>query len=165
MADTLIGKGFVVGTGGTYTGYATNGTAMSSGYVTNKIPVDEGINLSHNAEVERVQDADGDYCALILTAEYVEATFEMRPEGTTIANALGAATMPQIGATFVITGLPIIACGQFSDVFNVGGDGIQLNRWVYEGGGSIRMTNTGKAMTTLPLRRYPSLAPAAAITE
>ena len=174
MAAILQGKGYVFGTSaagvvGSYLGYLTStdgSSAMTAGYVATKIPVAEGASLSHNAEVERVQDTDGDYTGLIITAEYVECTFDMRPEGSSVANALGAATIPPVGATFVITNLPIIAAGSFADVLNVdtGGSAPETHRWVYEGGGSLRLSNTGKAMVTLPLRRYPGIAPAGNVT-
>ena len=167
MATVQQGKAFVIGTGaGTYTGYDTAGSAMSTGYVTNKIPATEGVGLTQNADVERVQDGYGDIVAVIMRGEYFEATFDFRPEGSTTANALGAATLPPVGATFVIAGLPVVAAGPFADIFNTATDASGAKRWIYEGGGQLRLTNTGKGMTTLPLRRYFGIpAPAAAILD
>lgn len=158
MAVTLQGKGLVFGTPASYTAYDTNNNSLGAGYIS---PATEGVSVTHNADVERIQDSDGDYCGIILTGEYVECTFDLRPEGTSVANAKLAATIIPIGGTVAITGMPIIAVGEFSDVFNT--DSGETNKWVYEGGASLRGTNTGKYMVTLPLRRYGGIAPAAAL--
>lgn len=159
MAATFQGKAFVYGTPASYTAFGLNNVSLGAGYVS---PATEGASVSHNAEVERVQDSDGDYAAVIMTAEYVECTFELRPEAASAADARLSATLPPVGATFQITGMPIIKVGAFTDVFNT--NGTDTKKWIYEGGGSVRGTNTGKYMVTLPLRRYQGITPGEAIT-
>lgn len=159
MAVTFQGKGFVFGTPASYTAFDTANTTLGAGYVS---PSTEGATVSHNTEVERVQDSDGDIVAVIMTGEYVECSFDLRPEGSTVANARLAATLPPVGATFQITGMPIIKVGAFVDVFNT--DGSDTKKWIYEGGGQVRGTNTGKYTVTLPLRRYQGITPGAVIS-
>lgn len=159
MAVTFQGKGYVYGTPASFTAYDTSNVSLGAGYIS---PATESASVTHNADVERVQDSDGDFAAVIMTGEYVECAFDLRPEGTSVANAKLAATLPPIGATFQITGMPIIAVGAFVDVFNT--DGSDAKKWIYEGGGQLRMTNTGKAMVSLTLRRYQGITPGAAIT-
>ena len=159
MAVTFQGKGYVYGTPASYTAFDTANTTLGAGYLS---PATEGVSVTHNADVERVQDADGDFAAVILTGEYVECSFDLRPEGSSVSDARLAATLPPIGATFQITGMPIIKVGAFVDVFNTNGS--DAKKWIYEGGGQVRGTNTGKYMVTLPLRRYQGITPGAAIT-
>lgn len=162
MAVTFQGKGYVYGTPATFVLYApSDGATPISGYIS---PAAEGISISHNAEAERVQDSDGDYAAVIITAEYIECTFELRCEGTSVANALASTKLPPVGSTVKISGAKAYPVGSFTDAINTATDFSGNRPWVYEGGGSLRATNTGKTMLTLPLRRYPAFDVGTAIS-
>ena len=70
------------------------------------------------------------------------------PSADTFANAKIAASLPKVN------GYAEIASSDGPTVGGVSLDGT----YVYSGGGSIKMTNSGKAMVTITVTKYPSLA-------
>ncbi len=130
-----------------------------AGYVSPNL---QTLRLQHAAESDKIKGQAGNTTGLILQDDMLECTFEVIPEGTTVANAKTSAGLPAAGTTFTITGLPIIAAGGFADALNTGGGNTQP--WIYEGGGQIHGDKAGKWTATLPLKRYPGITSGTAIT-
>jgi hypothetical protein len=165
MAEVLHGKGYIFGAKpSTFVLYPNDNAAAVEGYV---VPSIEGANLTYSANLEEVMNDDGEIVATIHTGGYIEASFDLLPEGATIADAKSSARIPEKGDTLVITGMPVVACGPFSDAFNVttGGGTILDNRWVAVGNGSLRLVKAGKATATAVFRRYENIAPTVGITS
>lgn len=158
MATKFQGKGYVYGNPGAFVLYPNDSGTAISGYIS---PAIESCNLTYNAEIEEIKSEGGDIVATIHSGGHLEATFELRPEGDSVAEAKASARIPDMGATMQLTGMPVIAAGPFSDAFNTDGSGILANRWLATGQGSIRTTQSGKAMVTATFRRYEYLAPTA----
>lgn len=154
---TQIGKGHIHG--------LDDGTPLAqadlSGYVSPKI---ETLRLSHGSDVDRIKGGQGNSEAAIYQDEFLECTFEVIPQGTTIANAKKAAGLPQPGQGFTTSGMEVIEIGSWADALNVTVGDPGANPWIYEGGGSINGFTDQKWSLSLPLRRYRSISSVTAIT-
>lgn len=135
------------------------GCASLSGYISPNL---QSLRLTHSADVDRVKGQAGKTTGVIAEDDVIECTFEVIPEGTTIANAKKAAGVPAAGATFTITGLPIIAFGGFTDALNT--DAGNTQPWVYEGGANLNGAANGKWTLTITLKRYLQITSGTAIT-
>ena len=140
-------------------GAASAWQTLTGSYVTPNL---QSLRVTHTAEVDRIRGQDGTYTSLICDGEMIECEFTVIPEGTTTANAKISATLPRAGEAFAITGLPIIAVGDFEDALNTDGDNTQP--WFYEGGGTVNLTNTEKATMTMTLHRYVGITSALRIS-
>jgi hypothetical protein len=130
-------------------------TELFSGYV---FPNVQAADISHEAESDRVKSSSGEYTGIILSGEKLSCSFDLIPEGDTLAHAAVAGSLPPIGSTFDLRGLPVVAAGSWSDAFNVSASGSYLqNRWIYEGGGTVSGKNTGNFTMRVTLHRYPSI--------
>ena len=89
----------------------------------------------------------------------ITLTVNFIPSGTSVANALLAASLPDVNGTCVISGAPVIEVGGYVDALNApGSPGTGPGgRWIYAGGGSIKTTQTGKATGTITLKRYSGM--------
>jgi len=154
----LFGTSSVAATPVTFTIYNQSNTSLGAGYV---MPTVTGYNLTHNAEVARTKDGNGDIDAVTGHGEYIECQFDLLATGTSLANARLSATVPPVMSTVVIAGADVIACGPFADAVNSGSG----SRWIYEGGGSVKFTADGHATLSLTLRRYPNITGGVAITD
>lgn len=128
-----------------------------SGYVSPNL---QSLRVNHTADAERVKGQSGKTTGLIYEDDVLECTFEVIPEGTTVANAKKSAGLPAAGTAFTISGLPVFEMGGFADALNDAG----TNPWIYEGGGSITLIAAGKSTLTLPMKRYPQVASGTAVT-
>ncbi len=159
---TQLAKGHIYSlSGAALTADSGNWATMTASYVSPNL---QSLRVTHNAEVDRIRGQTGRYQSLIGDAEMLECEFTVIPEGATIANAKTSATLPQVLECFAITGLPVIAMGEFADALNVGA-APNNSVWVYEGGGSINGTNTEKWTMTLPLKRYKDITAGTKITS
>ena len=164
MAFATHGKGPLFGTSAVaitpvaFSIYQATSASPISGYI---MPTVTGYNLTHNGEVARTKDGNGDIDAVTGHGEFIEGQFEMLCTGTSLANARISATIPTLMATVVISGADVIACGPFADAVNSGSG----SRWIYEGGGSVKFSQDGHATLSLTLRRYPNIAGGVAITD
>jgi hypothetical protein len=127
-----------------------------SGYV---MPTVSNYDLTHNASSVQASDGSGNIDASATFGEFLEATFELMPAGSSLANAEASARLPALGSTLVITGANTIAAGSFADAINGASP-----RWIYEGGGSVRFASDGFSTVSITCRRYPSIAATAAAT-
>jgi hypothetical protein len=129
----------------------------SAGYV---MPTVSNYDLTHNASSTQSSNGSGDIDASATFGEFLEATFELVPAGSSLANAELSCRIPPLGATLVISGANTITAGSFADAINSGSG----SRWIYEGGGSLRFTSDGFASVSITCRRYPSIAATTAAT-
>jgi hypothetical protein len=135
-----------------FTQYLANTTEITgSGFI---MPTVSNYDLTHNASSIQSSNGSGDIDASATYGEFLEATFELVPQGTTIGNAELSCRIPQLGSTFVIANANVVSCGSFADAINSGSG----SRWIYEGGGSLRASSDGFATVSLTLRRYPNIA-------
>lgn len=152
--STQIGTGHIHSlTGGAL------GCAALAGYVSPNLTT---LRLSHAAEVDNIKGQTGKTTGSISEDDTLECTFDFLPEGTTIANAKLSAGLPAANSGFTITGLPIIACGGFTDALNTNAGNTQP--WIYQGGGTINGPADGKWTATLPMKRFLQITSATAIT-
>jgi hypothetical protein len=148
------GKGHIFGLSG-----ATLGCASLSGYVSPNL---QAFRLTHNGDTERINGQDGEIGSLIHKGEFLELEFTVIPEGSSVANARLSAGLPVVGQVFGVSGLPVLAIGQFVDALNTVSTNTQP--WFYEGGGSINGSSTEKATMTLPLKRYYGITSGTPVT-
>lgn len=154
MAVTLLGKGAVYGMASIAVGI----TALS-GYVSPKF---ETLSLSHQGQFGEEEDTGGNVDMLFANERGVECQFRFKPKGSNIANAKLSLGIPTMGAGVTITGLPIVAFGGFTDVFNTNAGNTQP--WFYIGNATIEGVSNGLWTATFTLRRYIGITSATAIT-
>jgi len=123
-----------------------------AGYVSPNV---QSLKVSHSADRIAVKSMAGVTTGLIFNDDQLECTFEVIPEGTTIANAKLAAGIPAAGTSFTISGLAVITCGGIADALN--------GLWIYEGGGSVNGVSDDKWTLTMPMKRYPGISSGTAI--
>lgn len=135
-------------------------TELFTGFV---FPNVQSADLTHEGDSERIKSSSGEFTGIIVSGEKLSCTFDIVPEATfetdsvtTLTNAGTAASLPPLGSTFKLNGLPVIAVGSFSDAFNVAASGaVVQNRWIYEGGGTESGKNTSHYTMRITLHRYP----------
>lgn len=166
MAQATQGAAKIYGTSAdpatpmTFTLYGLNGSSVA-GYV---VPSVTGVSITHNTENSRTKNSGGEYDSTTCHGEFLEGQFDLLPSGTTEANAILSARIPAAGSTMVIAGASVIPCGSWADAVNVaGGSAPETSRWIYEGGGNLRMTNDGHTVASLTFRRYPNIVGGTAI--
>src|SRR6267154_2861910 len=144
---TQVGKGHVYGLSGGAIAFTAPSGSSVSGYISPNL---QSLRITHQGKLDEIKGQDGEYNSFITSAEKVECEFTYIPEGTTIANAKLSAQFPPLGSSGVISGLPVIFCGSFSDVFNTG-------VWYYQGGGSDSGPHDSNWTGTFTLHRYPGI--------
>ena len=119
----------------------------------------EGFDLSHECDTEEVKNTSGEVVGHIVSNNRLSLNVNCIPSGSTVALALITAYLADGNGTAVISGAKEVTCGGVANAINTSASG----RWIYAGGGSVKFTNSGKAMVNLPLKKYPSITAAAAI--
>ena len=148
----------------TITIYDFNGDSLNGaspvGFI---VPEFVSASVSVQSKSSMTENYQGDISAVHFCGTYFEASLRMKPFAeyitniaTTAANALKSATLLQPGFTAVITGMPIVRADPFTDIWNVGGTGTQLHRWVIFGG-NLDLSNSDAAGSVITLRRFPSI--------
>lgn len=157
MANTQ-GTKYVFGSPATLALYDAAGALVVTGYVSPDI---ESYDITHEADTEEVRNSSGEVVGHIGYNNRLTLTVNFIPSGASTANALLAASLPDVNGTCVITGAPVIEIGGYADAINAATG----NRWIYAGGGSIKTTQTGKATGTITLKRYTNLTASGAATN
>ena len=135
------------------------GIASLSGYVSPKF---ETLSLSGQSDFLEEQSQTGDVDQVVGVNKGVQCQFNFKPRGTTFANARLSLGIPNICAGVTITGLDIIACFGFTDVFNTNAGNTQP--WLFNGDFTIEGTHTGLWTANLTLRRFTGITSATAIS-
>ena len=157
MANTQ-GNKYVFGSPASLALYDAAGALVVTGYVSPDI---ESYDITHEADTEEVRNSAGEVVGHIGYNNRLTLTVNFIPSGASTANALLAASLPDVNGTCVITGAPVIEIGGYTDAINAATG----NRWIYAGGGSIKTTQTGKATGTITLKRYANLTASGAATN
>lgn len=157
MANTQ-GNKYVFGSPASLALYDAAGALIVTGYVSPDI---ESYDITHEADTEEVRNSAGEVVGHIGYNNRLTLTVNFIPSGASTANALLAASLPDVNGTCVITGAPVIEIGGYTDAINAATG----NRWIYAGGGSIKTTQTGKATGTITLKRYANLTASGAATN
>jgi len=157
MANTQ-GSKYVFGSPASLALYDAAGALVVTGYVSPDI---ESYDITHEADTEEVRNSAGEVVGHIGYNNRLTLTVNFIPSGASTANALLAASLPDVNGTCVITGAPVIEIGGYADAINAATG----NRWIYAGGGSIKTTQTGKATGTITLKRYTNLTASGAATN
>jgi len=119
----------------------------------------EGFDLSHECDTEEVKNTSGEVVGHIVSNNRLSLNVNCIPSGSTAALALITSYLADGNGTAVISGAKEVTCGGVANAINTSASG----RWIYAGGGSVKFTNAGKAMVTLPLKKYPSITALTAI--
>lgn len=150
---TSKGLALVYGSKGTiqlYTVGALNAlTPLTSGTITTI----ESYDATHEADVEQIKNSSGDVVAQVSANERISLNVTFIPSASDFAQAKLAAGIPKVNGYAAIAG---------SDGVTVGGVSIDGD-YVYSGGGSVKFTNSGKAMVTITVTKYPSLTGTATV--
>lgn len=165
MGASSQGKAPIFGVGAiTFTLYPPDSGTAVSGYV---MPTVNSANITHNGQTNETKNTSGDVDAVTVSGEYIECAFTLIPTGTSNANALLAATVPEANSTVTISGARQIAVGPFADALNVASSGSlpDTARWIYTTGGSLAISSEGHAALNLTMRRYPAIAGGIAIAS
>lgn len=157
MANTQ-GSKYVFGSPATLALYDAAGALVVTGYVSPDI---ESYDITHEADTEEVRNSAGEVVGHIGYNNRLTLTVNFIPSGTSTANALLSATLPDVNGTCIISGAPVIKIGGYTDAINAATG----NRWIYAGGGSIKTTQTGKATATITLKRYTNITVSGAATN
>lgn len=143
------GLALVYGAKGTITLYTPAGVALTTG----AISTIESYDATHEADVEQIKNSAGEVVAQVSANERISLNVTFIPSAATFAQAKLAAGLP------AVNGYATIAS---SDGVTIGGVSIDGD-YVYSGGGSVKFTSSGKAMVTVTVTKYPSLAGNAAV--
>ena len=119
----------------------------------------EGFDLSHECDTEEVKNTSGEVVGHIVSNNRLTLNVNCIPSGSTAALALITSYLADGNGTVVISGAKEVTCGGVANAINTSASG----RWIYAGGGSVKFTNSGKAMVNLPLKKYPSITALTAI--
>ena len=96
--------------------YKDGGTAHNSSFVN---PVVESYSIAPFADHRELVGASGEVTSTRTTRSGLECTLQIRPEGTTAANARLSGSIPSVGNTAAISGMAVIKMGTFLDAWNV----------------------------------------------
>ncbi len=116
----------------------------------------ENYDVTHEADTEEVRNSAGEVVGHIGYNERVTLNLNLIPSGANAAAALAFCSLAPVNGTVEITGAPNITLMGSSNVLNTG-------RFIYAGGGSVKMTQTGKAMVSITVKKYKNLTTGAAI--
>lgn len=144
---TSKGLGLVFGSKGTITLYsAAISPATPVALLSGGISTIESYDITHEGDVEQIKNSSGETIAQVVANERLSISVTFIPSGSTAANALLAAGLPAVNGYATIANADTISLGGTANAIN--------GNWVYSGGGSVKFTQSGKAMVTVPLVRY-----------
>jgi hypothetical protein len=116
----------------------------------------ESYDLTHEADTEEVRNSAGETVGHIGYNERVTLNLNLIPSGANAAAALAFCSLAPVNGTVGITGAPVIKMMGTADILNTG-------RFIYAGGGSVKMTQSGKAMVSITVKKFKNLTTAAAV--
>lgn len=116
----------------------------------------ESYDLTHEADTEEVRNSAGETVGHIGYNERVTLNLNLIPSGANAAAALAFCSLAPVNGTVGITGAPVIKMMGTSDILNTG-------RFIYAGGGSVKMTQSGKATVSITVKKFKNLTTGAAV--
>jgi hypothetical protein len=155
---TSKGLALVYGTKATVKVYdSANNTLLVSGIATL-----ESMDITHEADTEQVKNSSGEIVANVSSGDRLSATFNIIPSGATPADALLAAAIPNGNGRVNVTVADQVSIGGLLTAGTGTGANAINGDWIYNGGGSLKFTQSGKAMLTLPCVKYALITGATA---
>jgi len=150
---TSKGLALVYGSKGTIQLFNQTGVSPGSA-LSGAISSIESYDVTHEADVEQIKNSSGEVVAQISANERISLNITFIPSSSTSAAlALTCSSLPNVNGYATIAG---------ADATTYGGATINGD-YVYSGGGSVKFTSSGKAMVTVTLTKYPSLAGTATV--
>ena len=116
----------------------------------------ESYDVTHEADTEEVRNSAGEVVGHIGYNERVTLNLNLIPSGANAAAALAFCSLAPVNGTVEITGAPNITLMGTANVLNTG-------RFIYAGGGSVKMTQSGKATVSITVKKFKNLTTGAAI--
>lgn len=114
----------------TLTFYKDGATIMQTSYI---VPFAESTSIGTTGEHRTVKNAAGDVVARRTTGHGLQCTLQLRPKGATYDEVRNSATLPAVGWTAAISGMPVIKMGVFLDGWNVAQGSTAFNEGVTDG--------------------------------
>lgn len=147
------GLAYQFGSPATVTMYSSdNSTAVFS-----SLASIESYDITHEADTEEVRNSAGEVVGHIGYNERITLNLNLIPSGANAAAALAFCSLGPVNGTVEITGAPNISMMGTANVLNTG-------RFIYAGGGSVKMTQTGKAMVSITVKKYKNLTTGASVS-
>ena len=116
----------------------------------------ESYDITHEADTEEVRNSGGEVVGHIGYNERVTLNLNLIPSGADATAALAFCSLAPVNGTVSISGAPNISMMGTANILNTG-------RFIYAGGGSVKMTQSGKAMVSITVKKYKNLTTAAAV--
>lgn len=115
----------------------------------------ESMDITHECDTEQVKNSSGEVVANVSAGDRLSATFNIIPSGATVADAKLAAAISNGNGRVNVTLADSINIGSaFTAGSPVTGSDSINGDWIYIGGGSLKFTQSGKAMLSLPCVKY-----------
>ena len=125
--------------------------AAVSGYISPNLT---DCSLTHTMQVDKTAGQTGDTNMLVGYDEKLELSLSYICQGTTIANAKASGRLPLPLAEVKVSGADVFPVGSFADALNSPADAASGPLWIYEGGGTVELSATGKAIGKMTLHKY-----------
>ncbi len=118
----------------------------------------ESMDITHECDTEQVKNSSGEVVANVSAGDRLSATFNIIPSGATVADAKLAAAISNGNGRVNVTSADSINIGSaFTAGSPVTGTDSINGDWIYIGGGSLKFTQSGKAMLSLPCVKYAGI--------
>lgn len=114
----------------TVTFYKTGATVMIASYV---VPIADSTSITTTGDHRPIINAAGDVVGRRSTNPGLRCTLQLRPKADSYANVQISATLPAVGWTAAISGMPTIQMGVFINGWNVAQGAVAFNEGVTDG--------------------------------
>ena len=142
MAATYLGKVAI-------TGISTTFAIQSIANYVSPDALSGDIQHTPPAPVE-IKDQEGAIKSVVFIAdESLRWEVTVVPWGTNAAEAAKSCSLPTLGATVAISGMPQITLGGFANALNA--------NWAYVGGGRVITDSENRWTLVLPLQRWKNI--------
>lgn len=152
------GLAYQFGSPATVTMYSSDNTTA----IFSSLAQIESYDLTHDADTEEVRNSAGEVVGHIGYNERVTLNLNLIPAGANAAAALAFCSLGPVNATVKISGAPAINMMGKTDILNTD-DVASGGRFIYGGGGSVKMTQSGKAMVSITVKKFKNLTAGAAV--
>lgn len=121
----------------------------------------ESYDVTHEADTEEVKDSGGETVGHIGFNERVTLSLNLIPAGANAAAALAFCSLGQVNGTVKITDAPNITLMDKVNILNTE-EATSGGRFIYSGGGTVKMTQSGKATVSITVKKFKNLTAGAA---
>ena len=118
----------------------------------------ESMDITHECDSEQIKNSSGEVVANVSAGDRLSATFNIIPSGATVGDAKLAAAITKGNGRVNVTSADAVNIGSdFTAGPPVTGSDSINGDWIYIGGGSLKFTQSGKAMLSLPCVKYAGI--------